>query len=510
VLRRPRLGSLALAALVCSVALAAYQYRRAFIRAIFVDGPGQAATPTLATPPDMAAGARGLAPVDRVRVVLVDGLGRDMAMSLPYHDQACARGYDLIVDAGFPTVSLPVQHVLWTGLTQQQSGVLFQGKPQILGRPGLTPDHGLPARVPDSMAIAESHAYIVHALGFSRVLPESATELPAGWAEGGFAAAAQGAVASDAALVFVHILGVDVAGHRQGGKDTAAYVRAAHAADDLLGQLMAAEQTAHGRGTRWFVLSDHGHRGAAPLGKGGGHGSAEPAIRQVRGCIAGELDFEPTLAPGTYIHMIDYSRALADSLGLSLDSRSAGRPLHAAARAPVDRDATLPAPQLGRWLAAALIVLAALALTGVAARGRWSWLPWWWPAALLCVFALAGTPSLSVPAIYPPLGRDLYLAALPALCVLAVQAALSLRESSSPRRALRVVLCQLTLPFAAAVAAAVLSSGAGALRIFSATEPPLMPGFTSYTSALIVLFYAAAVVCALAMIVRALWPSGRD
>jgi hypothetical protein len=512
VLRRQRLGYIALAALVCIVALAAYHYRRAFIRAFFLDGAGQARAPALAASAD----AGGLSPVLRVRVVVIDGLGRDHAMSLAHHDQACARGYDLIVDTGFPTVSLPVQHALWTGLTQQQSGILFQGKPQILGRARPAPAHGLPARVPGSTALAESHAYIVHALGFARVFPETPTELPDGWAGGGFVAAARDAVASDAALVFVHLLGVDVAGHRQGGKSSPAYGEAARAADEVLGQLMAAEQAAHGQGTRWFVLSDHGHRGVALLGPGGGHGGSEPEIRQVRGCIAGELEHEPAIAPGTYIHLVDYSRAMADSLGLALDKRSAGRPLHAAARAPVDRGATLPAPRPGRWLAAALILLAALLLTGVAARGQWSWLPWWWPASLLCVFVIAGAPSLSVPVIYRPLGRELYLAALPALCVLAVQAALALRAPSSSKApvmaGLRMVIAQLALPFAAALAAAVLSGGSDALRIAAkgASEPPLMPRFTAYTSALTVLFYAGAAVCAFALVIRAAltprWP----
>jgi hypothetical protein len=74
--------------------------------------------------------------------------------------------------------------------------------------------------------------------------------------------------------------------------------------------------------------------------------------------------------------------------------------------------------------------------------------------------------------------------------------------------ALRMIIAQLVLPFAAALAAAVLSGGADALRIAagSASEPPLMPRFTAYASALTVVFYAGAVVCALVLVIRALVP----
>ena len=51
----------------------------------------------------------GLAPTDRVRVVLVDGLAAANARLLPSWRAVCDHGVTLEVDVGFPTVSLPVE-----------------------------------------------------------------------------------------------------------------------------------------------------------------------------------------------------------------------------------------------------------------------------------------------------------------------------------------------------------------------------------------------------------------
>src|SRR5688572_7973319 len=67
-------------------------------REVPVDAPG----PSGANAPAWPAAAR-------VRVVLLDGLRRDVAQTLPNLSSMCA--IDLTMDSGFPTVSLPVQHV---------------------------------------------------------------------------------------------------------------------------------------------------------------------------------------------------------------------------------------------------------------------------------------------------------------------------------------------------------------------------------------------------------------
>lgn len=495
-LARDRVLRVTLAVLLIALGFCAYTYRRAFIQAIFLDGPSDGPRPLLAAV--QGERALGLAPVERVRVVLIDGLGQLSAMHLPSYSALCSQGYDLILDTGFPTVSLPVQHVLWTGLTQQQTGIMFRGKKEILERPLPPPARGIPAQVPESMAIAESHAYIVHALGFAEVMPPSPTELPVAWAELGFMAAAQEAILSPRPLVFVHLLGVDVAGHKH-GSDSPAYDQATRQADDMLGRLWAADQAAHPTGTRWFLLSDHGHRGQGLYGRPGGHGGSEPHIRQVRACIAGELKDAPPIPGGTYLHLVDYARAIADSLGAELSPESAGRPLYLAAGAPAEPDATLPSPSRSRWIAALIILFVAALTTGWAASRSRALLPWWWPVAILGVIVMGAPPELSVPMVYQPLGRVVYVTALPGLAFLAILAGRSLEHQP----AVRVVLGQMTLPVAGMIATAILAGGKGALDIALGLpgEPPLMPGFTAYTSVLAVLVYAGAVVCTLALLV---------
>jgi hypothetical protein len=149
----------------------------------------------------------GLAPADRVRVVLIDGLAADTAATLPALAALCARGVALTVDVGFPSVSLPVEVALWTGLTQQQTGIVFRSD-----RPLAPPldTRGIPAQIPDSQAIAEDHGYIVRSLGFARVEPAALASDPSSDADpdawkARWQPAAHSAVASAAHLVFVHV-----------------------------------------------------------------------------------------------------------------------------------------------------------------------------------------------------------------------------------------------------------------------------------------------------------------
>ena len=113
----------------------------------------------------------------------------------------CAQGLDLTLDVGFPTVSLPVQHALFTGLTQEQSGVQFRVtriEPPVVGIPGA---------VFDSVAVVEAHPEIAGSFAFARVEPSGAQPLsidapiPPGWREGGFDAAVPKGLAKTSADV---------------------------------------------------------------------------------------------------------------------------------------------------------------------------------------------------------------------------------------------------------------------------------------------------------------------
>ena len=311
----------------------------------------------------LAGGTAGANPAASgpVRVILIDGLGRAGAAAMPALDALCEGGLDLVVDVGFPTKSLPVQQALWSGLTHQQLGARGDNLAS------LPPPSAVPALVPGSVAVVESHPTIAESVGFTTVVDPS------------LGSAAAAAVAGEAPLVMVHVLAVDVAAHRH-GPGSAAHQDALGFADRVVAELTRAAPA-----SQWLVLSDHGHVA------GGGHGDAEDEVRRVRAC------WSPALAgvaapPGAEVHLIDVARWLADALGAPRHARAQGRTL-AVAAAHSDRDATLPRPGAGR-IALALIVFAAGAALGVvASRGRVTAL---WPLGAALVIALVhGVPTLS-------------------------------------------------------------------------------------------------------------------
>lgn len=469
------------------VAVLAHHARRDFIRGFFVDGPARPA-------PELTTGESSTAvePVTRLRVVLVDGLGLAAAEALPVLDGHCRAGLDLRVDMGFPTVSLPVQHVLWTGLTQQQSGVMYRIAPL-----SIAPPASLPARIPQSEAVAESHPEIVHSFGFERAWPAVAVdELPAygepgnptadaaSWREVGFASKAAEVVAGPARLAFVHVLRVDEAGHAHGAASSA-YDDAAQWADALLASLVRADGDPE---TRWVVLSDHGHRPA------GGHGGAEDSIRIVRACVFGNV---PSVAStGRMLHLVDLHRLLADSLALEPQPDSAGRPLSVALDHP-RAGATLPRPGSLRWCVAIAWLLGGLAATAWASRGRARRLPWWVVVAYLSVVAVQGCPTLSHPMIYPPLGRDMLLGALPGVFVLTWTDARGYANAGVARR----VIGHMALVVGSALAALTLCGGLE--RWVGLGEGPLlMPIWTAHASLLLTLTLLSAGATAALLLAR--------
>ena len=417
----------------------------------------------------------GLARTPRTRVVLIDGLATATAQTLSSWRTLCTVGTTLDIDVGFPTVSLPVEIALWTGLTQQQTGI-------VANRAFDVPIKGIPSQVPGSIAIAENHGYIVRALGFSRSQPDAARgdpmkdEAEKAW-ESQWLTLAFEAVRSSSPLVFIHILRVDNAGHAHGlGAD---YLRAAREADGILDRLFQADPSA-----RWFLLSDHGHIEA------GGHGGEERIVRHVQGCITG-----PGLmaASSGLIHIVDVSRAIADSVGATLDPASRGRPFSAALMSALGEDQAVPALAIGTGMIAIFIlVLGAGAVTwGV----RHWWLgPWWFLAACGALIAVRGLPTLSTPMIYKPEGRDMWIVWAPALLLALAATWFGLRRTTL----LRVLAGQLALPIAA-MCATITASGAWSAA-FGAEVAPDVPHFTAWMSPIVLMVAHAAGVVAFAVL----------
>ena len=423
----------------------------------------------------------GLPPAQRVRVLLIDGLTAEVAVTLPAWSEQCKRGVTMTVDVGFPTVSLPVEVALWTGLTQQQTGILFHSDRPL--EPPLD-RRGIPAQIAGSRAIAESHGWIVRSLGFSKVEPaaDSADHArdavdaswPVHWRD-----VATEAVASDAKLVFVHVLEVDDAGHQEGAASLK-YRAAATDADLLLGKLVAAAPDA-----RWFLLSDHGHLAQ------GGHGGEEKSVRQVAGCIAG-----PGVAPahGELVHVVDVSRAIADSVGARLSVASRGRPLSVAIASPLGPDQSVPPVSNGSGAIAIALLVVGACLSMWAAR--WWLVPWWYVVALALFVMIRGVPTLPTPMTYAWSGLTMYVTWLPALALCAVSTYLGLGQTTVAR----VAVSQLALP-AAAVAAATTACGAWPL-LTGADQAPIVPLFTAALSPLLLLLAHGCAAVALAVLGR--------
>lgn len=430
----------------------------------------------------------GLTRVPRTRVVLIDGLTAEAARTLPAWTGVCHRGITLTVEVGFPTISLPVEVALWTGLTQQQSGIVGRAERPIT--PPLAT--GIPSQVPGSWAVAENHGWIVRSLGFAKVEPAADPAAPAkdadakAW-DAQWQAHAIAAVTSAAPLVFVHILRVDSAGHAHGvGAD---YERVAHEADAILATLLAADPAA-----RWFVLSDHGHVPA------GGHGGEEHGVRHVQGCIAGP---GIEVATGELVHVVDVARALADSTGATLDAASKGRPMSAALASPLAIDQGVPRTALGAGAIAIFVLVAGLAAAAWGVR-RWWFAPWWFVLACVSLVLIRGLPTLSMTMIYRPEGRDMYLTWLPALVVGGVATWFALGKASLAR----VLVAQLAVPVAAA--AAVITVCGAWPAVFGAPVAPVVPHFTAWLSPVLLMLAQGAATIAVAVLLRAVRPGARE
>jgi hypothetical protein len=463
-----------IAALVVAAALLAFAWwlpgvRRSLVRAIVTYD----AVPSEPAPLPVGTGP-GLAQVPRTRVVLIDGLTKAVAAKLPAWQSVCARGVTMNVEVGFPTVSLPVEVALWSGLTQQQTGIVYRSNQPLV--PPLD-RRGIPAQVPDSWAVAENYGYIVRSLGFAKAEPAADPQKPSKdladptWTTTWEQRAMQ-AVVSPSPLVFVHVLRVDTAGHKHG--IDAEYAKVATEADAILGRLVAADP-----GARWFVLSDHGH---LPTG---GHGGEEDAIRHVQGCIAGP---GVAVAKADLVHVVDVARAIADSVGAQLDPASRGRPLTAAIAGPLAQDQGLPPMPLGAGALAIFIVVAGLGATSWAVR-KWWLVPWWFIVAGVGLVVLRGAPSLSTPMIYKPEGREMWTTFVPGLALAFAATWFGMRRTTL----VRVLVAQLAVPVAAA-AAALTATGAWS-TLLGAHLAPVVPRFTALMSPLLLMLaYGAAAV----------------
>ncbi len=498
-----RAGRVAVAALLALIAWWLPDVRKTFLDGvIYVDGVPGAAPSLPAAPKD----AIGLSPTPFVRVVLIDGTNLEDAREMPAWSAVCARGVDLEVDVGFPTVSIAVQVALWTGLTQQQTGIYYH-----YGSPLTDPlgERGLPARVPGSIAVAEHHAEIVQSLGFATAMP-SITEDAQGWQWSGDPKAkapdpwsqaweieARNAVTGSAPLAFVHILRVDTAGHKY-HRGSPGWGDAVASADRILGELVAAGDRTH-PDARWFVLADHGH-----LTKWS-HGGEERSIRRVRACIGGMgVAAAAGATEGGPIALVDLTRAISDSLGLAPGRGAKGRPLAAAIAHPLQGDELVPEVPRERAILAWMFIALGVAITAWALGQRTlAWGPWWWPVTLVLVLVQLGSPSLSTGFVFQAKAPLIVDAARWGTYVAAVGCAAAVLWAGWP--GWRVGLAHAALPMAGICASLALCGGLPAL--WGEPVAAIAPTWTAWSSVLLVVTARAMWALSLALLATAVLPS---
>ena len=446
------------ALLLLALAAGAHQARVRLIRAWLRPGPLVASLQQ--REPQHRALPTG--PLRPVRVLLVDGLSAAVAAQLPAHRQLCVEGLRLTVDVGFPTVSLPVQHVLWTGAWQLDSGVTFAiarltrrllpSLPELVAR-----------RSGQAVAIAESHRQVVASFPFTRVVapPEGGAPMSPPALE----RAAIDEARSGAALVLVHTLAVDEAGHYHGSLSSR-YLEAARRSDELLARLMAA------RRPDWtlLVLADHGHLGR------GGHGDVEAEVRFPMACLAG-----PGIPAGRSLSLglPDLTAVLAERLGVAAPGACAGHGLEALLEGA--EPARPPGPRRGsQRLLLGLLPLAVLAAVLLSFRRRLTrrglvlLLPWGPAIAALLLLSL-GPPSLSRAFVYPAVSPWLLWVGAAGGLLLALQLATARRLGVAPSAALGALAAGLLAPTLAAVS----------LGGWPLLHPPLVPFWSAWAACLL-------------------------
>jgi hypothetical protein len=345
----------------------------------------------------------------RVIVVIVDGLRADES-HLPYLDELRRRGVDLEAQVPPPTISRPNYVTILTGVPPQDSGVRGNhviapvSLDTIMDRVQAA---GLRVAVATDFAVLVSlflrHTHAIDRVGYiehgTRVVPPSPLTWPADEVRREASLAALGPslarlAAGDAALIAVHVIDVDHAGHAAGvGND---YRTAAAEVDHMLRGAFAQLDLAH---DAVIVTADHGHVAS------GGHGGGEPEVGRVGLVMAGSGIVPGANARGARLE--DVAPTVAALLGVPAPGHAEGRalveildlpPQAASRRAAVDAARSLAMTTVGEAARAGevrpspgalvLVVLALIAAAALAALGRRHGalvLPHGagWPAALL-------------------------------------------------------------------------------------------------------------------------------
>lgn len=247
-------------------------------------------------------------PIGRVVLIVVDGLRVDAFNEMEYVSSLKDSAACFVLETGQPSLSLPSSAVIATGAWQDVTGVTtnwFKGPVRQDSLFSLARDSGL------TTAIAGEEEW-------GKLFGDLATKAYTRKWDGAYVtfdeetqAKAIEFLRENPALLLVHFVDTDMAGHDFGGA-SAEYRRSARHIDTLI----AGIHRHLDQGTILLVTSDHGQTDR------GGHGGWEDVVTRVPLLMCGKA-----IRPGTYgsAKQTDIAPTVAALLGLPIPPYSQGR-----------------------------------------------------------------------------------------------------------------------------------------------------------------------------------------
>jgi hypothetical protein len=141
------------------------------------------------------------------------------------------------------------------------------------------------------------------------------------------------------------------------------------------------------------------------------------------------------------------------------------------------------------------LLVVGLALSTWGAR-RWWLAPWWFVIACASLYVVRGEPTLSMGMVYQASGGKMAVTWLPALALAAVATWVAIGRTTLGR----AVVAQLALPVLAA--AATITACGGWPTVFGADLAPVVPRYTAWMSALVLMAAHGAGAVGLAVLAR--------
>lgn len=268
----------------------------------------------------LPSGKEGQPLVERVVLVVIDGLRLDASQEMVNLNRLRGQGVDLVARVGQPSLSYPSWTVISTGAWQEISGVTtnwYEGEVEVdtifreAQRRGLRT-----AVVGDDGWLQLFGPWVERVVTFEGVSEEEYRDLEAIYAlDDRILKGALEALAEEPHLLLIHFEGPDNLGHGFGGASPE-YRADVQRVDDHLGELLAAIDL---ESTALIVTADHGQIDT------GGHGGWESVVTRVPLVMVGR-----GIAPegqGVEVNQTDIAPTVAVLLGTAIPTHNQGRAL---------------------------------------------------------------------------------------------------------------------------------------------------------------------------------------